>query len=894
MSLSFFQIKNHYGFSRIQLQDDDVFDSERFRDCGPDQGHRNHPRAQTEQFHSGCNAMFLRNSLRLTTKRKAYSYQIWEKLGEIFSSATRAHERQLKSDLRNTKKSTLSMSDFILKIKKITDSLAAIGSPVSTNDHIESILDGLGQGYEGFITSFAMHKHDFTITELKALLLSQEARTERFKKTLNNVSANVAQKGFGQSSKTSQGQFFPNSRGGFQGRGYGNNSSFPSFRGNSQNRGRSRGGRTWQGQRPQCQVCGKLGHIGVNCHNRFNQNFTEASLNQYLSQNGTSSTQPTQTRPPTTPSVEALLATPETLSDDTWFADSGASNHLTNDVTNLQNKQPYEGTGQVHIANGSGLNVAHIGNSELLTDSTTLQLNTILHVPTVSKNLLSISRFAHDNNVYFEFHANKCLIKSQVDHKTLLKGRLEHSLYLFDTLKLSHKAPKSFSAHTATVSTSESDFRNFGVWHCRLGHPSTSVVKTVLSHCNISLNNKNKNIQPFCEACCLGKMHALPFYPSSTIYTKPLELVYSDLWGPAPVLSSRGYKYYIMFIDAFSKYTWIYLLKAKSDALEAFQLFKLNTKIKALQSDSGGEYRAFSKFLQTHGIHHRFSCPHTHQQNGSAERKHRHISWPLFVGQCISSPSFLGRGFPYCYKLVASSTAPAVPIPDKSPAIPLVSRFALPNTTIDTHNHSTPAHLNQPHTVSTVHNNVSAASSLSPSRDSETVPKNTELLTTSRASPSSPTTILPASPASLTLPLPVTNAHPMVSGQLSLFILVYVDDVIITGNSVSAIRQLVTLLGRQFALKDLGDLHFFLGLHARSTSDGGLLLTQTQYVKDLLTKSGMSGVAPQKTPMTSELKLSAFGSEPFPDPHQYRSVVGALQYVTVTRPDLSFAVNKVC
>lgn len=93
----------------------------------------------------------------------------------------------------------------------------------------------------------------------------------------------------------------------------------------------------------------------------------------------------------------------------------------------------------------------------------------------------------------------------------------------------------------------------------------------------------------------------------------------------------NGYKYYIHFIDDYSKFTWLYLLRTKSKAFNTFCNFKaqaelqLGFKIKSVQSDWGGEYRAFSNFLISNGIHHRVSCPGSHQQNGSAERKHRHI-----------------------------------------------------------------------------------------------------------------------------------------------------------------------------------------------------------------------------------------------------------------------------
>ena len=97
------------------------------------------------------------------------------------------------------------------------------------------------------------------------------------------------------------------------------------------------------------------------------------------------------------------------------------------------------------------------------------------------------------------------------------------------------------------------------------------------------------------------------------------------------ICSVGGYKYYVSFVDDFTKYTWIYFLHAKSDVESIFLRFQkhvellLGTKIKSVQSDWGGEYRRLHKYFLDHGIMHYISCPHTHQQNGSAERKHRHI-----------------------------------------------------------------------------------------------------------------------------------------------------------------------------------------------------------------------------------------------------------------------------
>ena len=128
-------------------------------------------------------------------------------------------------------------------------------------------------------------------------------------------------------------------------------------------------------------------------------------------------------------------------------------------------------------------------------------------------------------------------------------------------------------------------------------------------------------------------MHQIPFPTFGFHASRPLELVYSNVWGPAPITFINDFQYYVLFVDAYSKFTWLYLLKHKSNVLDVFKFFKatvenqLNSKIKTLRSDNGGEFssNAFNLFYSSHGIIHQFSCPHKPQQNRVAERKHRHV-----------------------------------------------------------------------------------------------------------------------------------------------------------------------------------------------------------------------------------------------------------------------------
>lgn len=126
-----------------------------------------------------------------------------------------------------------------------------------------------------------------------------------------------------------------------------------------------------------------------------------------------------------------------------------------------------------------------------------------------------------------------------------------------------------------------------------------------------------------------------------------------------------------------------------------------------------------------------------------------------------------------------------------------------------------------------------------------------------------------------------------------MFVLVYVDDILITGSDNAVVSQLVAQLHKEFALKDLGDIDYFLGIQVQHTAKG-LHLSQGRYITDLLQKAKIWNCKGCSTPMNSGLKMSAHGDESVENVSLYRSVVRALQYVTITRPEIAFSVNKAC
>jgi hypothetical protein len=132
-------------------------------------------------------------------------------------------------------------------------------------------------------------------------------------------------------------------------------------------------------------------------------------------------------------------------------------------------------------------------------------------------------------------------------------------------------------------------------------------------------------------------------------------------------------------------------------------------------------------------------------------------------------------------------------------------------------------------------------------------------------------------------------------GLVVIFLLVYVDDIIVTSSSSAAVTALLHDLQGDFALKDLVPLHYFLGIEVWHTSDG-LCLSQSKYACDLLSRASMLSCKAVTMPLSPTAKLLAHEGSPLApdDATKYRSLVGALQYFTLTRPDISYSVNKDC
>ena len=132
--------------------------------------------------------------------------------------------------------------------------------------------------------------------------------------------------------------------------------------------------------------------------------------------------------------MQAMAALPDSLMDPNWYPDLGATNHCTPDGHNFQEKQDFNGIDKIFMGNGKGLPIISVGSLSFSTISPSnryLHLKNLLHVPKLTKNLISVSKLTANNNVFFEFHLTVCFVKDQCTGITFLKRQLRHGLYKF-------------------------------------------------------------------------------------------------------------------------------------------------------------------------------------------------------------------------------------------------------------------------------------------------------------------------------------------------------------------------------------------------------------------------------------------------------------------------------
>lgn len=345
-----------------------------------------------------------------------------------------------------------------------------------------------------------------------------------------------------------------------------------------------------------CFTCGEKGHKSFQCKTKAGNDEEDES----------GSAKP------------AFYAMAAEASVDTWFIDSGASSHLTSDRQIFKKFSENSNFADIVTADNTRLKVIGSGSIELLVDSRIIPVNDVLLVPDITANLLSVSSMVKAGNSV-NFNNNGCVVRS-ASGDVIVKTAPQNGIY---------KVTDSKKTSGMLAGSNEDQLMK---WHRRLGHLSYgNLVKLNEMIGGISLKG-NRDALEKCVPCLMGKQSRRPFRKQDAkIKTKRiLELVHSDVCGPMETTSVGGAKYFVTFVDDYSRKVFVYFAKRKNDIEGIFIKFKqfVETqacqKLKVLRSDNGGEYIGeFDAECQRSGILHQTSCAYTPQQNGVAERMNR-------------------------------------------------------------------------------------------------------------------------------------------------------------------------------------------------------------------------------------------------------------------------------
>ncbi|GKB60306.1 retrovirus-related pol polyprotein from transposon TNT 1-94 [Tanacetum coccineum] len=353
-----------------------------------------------------------------------------------------------------------------------------------------------------------------------------------------------------------------------------------------------------------------------------------------------------------------------------WILDTGATDHMTPHSKAILNAKILKILPKITLPNGQSSDITQIGQVKL---NNGIMLKDVLCVPSFKFSLLSIPKLTKDNNCVAIFFPNFCVLQDLTTKKVLGLGKKIAGLYHLLNVPMdsvdgkirdmvqSHMSSGLFSC-SAGIYNKPVCTNMFSLWHHRLGHLPVSKMKNIQCNDVPTVNDSGST----CLTCPMAKLTRLPFSLSDSHSSTAFHLIHMDTWGPYKVPTNGKYRYFLTIVDDFSRATWTYLMTNKSDAFAILKVFlkfvelQFNTKVKCVRSDNALEFvkGPCASYLADQGIEHQTTCVDRPQQNGRAERKHRHIlevaralrfqaTLPLrFWGDCITTATYLINRFP--------------------------------------------------------------------------------------------------------------------------------------------------------------------------------------------------------------------------------------------------------
>lgn len=315
----------------------------------------------------------------------------------------------------------------------------------------------------------------------------------------------------------------------------------------------------------------------------------------------------------------------DTVSDNiTFIIDSGCTDHLVNNKNYFIDLLMLEEPINIVVAKSNNfMQAVGVGNIKIfsLVNGKKIEciIKNVFYVPTLRKNLLSVKRLEMaDIKVLFD----NGQVKLFLEHELIGIGN-RNNLY---EIKFKLIYPESLNIETEN--------ENLKLWHKRYGHICNENMKKLIKNNAVDglSNLKISSRVEFCEACVSGKSTRKRFGIRNKA-KRLLEIIHSDVAGPITPTAHDGGKYFVSFIDDYSNFVYVYIIKTKSEVFDCFREYcnmiqsKFNLKISTLRCDNGGEYSSqeFKKFCKENGTFIDYTTPYTPEQNGKAERFNRSV-----------------------------------------------------------------------------------------------------------------------------------------------------------------------------------------------------------------------------------------------------------------------------